>query len=154
MREAWDTTVVSHVAPASRHHGLLAARLAGNMRFSLTAPTVQEVIRGAAAAPAALRWYRELLGNPLLDVLVLDAAAADLAGRLQSSLPHPPATARRRSGHRTQQRLSWLIDIQIAACAYTNGYAITTENRHDFDVLSDAIAALDPSAPPLEVRGA
>lgn len=152
MRETWDTTVVSRVAPTDRHHGLLAARIAGNVRFSLTAPTVQEVIRGAATEPAALRWYGALLGNPLLDVLVLDADAADLAGRLQASLPHPPATARRRSGHRTQQRLGWLMDIQIAACAYTNGYAITTENRHDFEVLRDLIATLDPVAPPLAVR--
>jgi hypothetical protein len=74
-------------------------------------------------------------------------------GRRQSSLPHPPTTARRRPGHRTQQRLSWLVDIQIAACAYTNGYSITTENRHEFEVLRDAIATLDPGAPPLGVRG-
>jgi hypothetical protein len=52
-----------------------------------------------------------------------------------------------------QQRLSWPMDIQIAACAYTNGYGITTENRREFEVLRDAIATLDPGAPPLGVRG-
>ncbi len=152
MRQTWDTTVVSHLAPPTRHHRLLAERLATSRRFSLTAPTVQEVIRGAAIDATALEWYRWLLLHPLLDVLVLDETAADLAGRLQASLPHPPATRRRRSGSRTGQHVSWLIDIQIAACAYTNAYAVTTENLHDFEVLRDAIAGLDPDAPPLEVR--
>lgn len=153
MSDAWDTTVASRLRPSARHHRLLAARLAGGSRFAVTAPTVQEIVRGAATQPAALQWVRHLLAEPLLDVLVLDADAADLAGRLQSSLPHPPTTARRRPGHRTQQRLSWPMDIQIAACAYTNGYGITTEKRRDFEVLRDAIATVDPGASSLAVRG-
>jgi predicted nucleic acid-binding protein len=44
-----------------------------------------------------------------------------------------------------------VLDIQIAACAWTHGREIATENRGDFEVLSDLIAKLYPDAPPLAV---
>ena len=64
--------------------------------------------------------------------------------------PTPPSGARRK-GVKTEQRAAWVLDIQIAACAWTHGRQIATENRHDFEALRNLITELYPDTPPLTV---
>jgi predicted nucleic acid-binding protein len=82
--------------------------------------------------------------------LPLDATAALVAGRVRAARPTPP-TGARRAGTKPEQRAGWVLDIQIGACAWAHGYALTTHNRQDFDVIRDVIVALYPTAPPLDV---
>lgn len=49
--------------------------------------------------------------------------------------------------------MAWILDIQIAATAWTEGYGVATRNRRDFELLRDLIAELYPQTTPLEVRG-
>jgi len=44
-----------------------------------------------------------------------------------------------------------VLDVQIAACAWSHGYALATDNRRDFDAIAHLIAALYPTVLPLEV---
>jgi predicted nucleic acid-binding protein len=83
----------------------------------------------------------------------MDAAAAVVAARLRVRQPAPP-TGRRRRGTKPEQREGWLLDVQIAACAWVNGAAVTTENLRDFDCLADLIAAIYPEASRLHVDAA
>ena len=64
--------------------------------------------------------------------------------------PVPPTGARRK-GVKPEQRAAWVLDIQIAACAWTQGRQIATENHHDFEALRDLIKKLYPDTPPLAV---
>jgi predicted nucleic acid-binding protein len=159
---AWDTTVVSRLypgGPLERH--LLEYAHAGEP-VALTAPTVMEVVRGVHATAArkpraigdqlatALAWFTRLVASDLVEILSLDRPAAILAGRLRAEHPAPPSGARRK-GVKPEQRAGWVLDIQIAACAWTHGREIVTENVHDFEVLRDLIARLYPGASPLVV---
>jgi predicted nucleic acid-binding protein len=154
---AWDTTLVSRIYPGRplERHLLDQARI--GEPIAVTAPTVMEVVRGLQAAAAgkpgialALTWLVGLLTSDLVDVLALDRTAAILAGRLRALQPTPPTGARRK-GVKPEQRAGWVLDIQIAACAWTHGRDIATENRHDFEVLSELIAKPYPDTPPLVV---
>jgi predicted nucleic acid-binding protein len=121
-----------------------------------------EVVRGLQASAvgrprplgdrlaSALTWFTELIASDLVEVLSLDRTAAILAGGLRAMRPVPPSGARRK-GTKPEQRAGWVLDIQIAACAWTHGRQISTENRHDFEVLRDLIAKLYPDTPPLDV---
>ncbi len=127
--------------------------------MAITAPTVMETVRGLQAAAAskpkmaaALRWFTTLITSDLVEILTLDRSAAILAGRLRAMQPTPPTGARRK-GVKPEQRAAWVLDIQIAACAWTHGRQIATENRHDFDALSGLVASLYPNAPALTVAG-
>jgi predicted nucleic acid-binding protein len=154
----WDTTLVSRIHPGGpfeRH--LLDSANAGEP-VAITAPTVMEVIRGlqatAAGKPrtaAALPWFIRLITSDLVEILSLDRPAAILAGRLRATQPTPPTTGPRRRSSKPEQRAGWVLDIQIAACAWTHGREIATENRSDFETLSGLIAKLHPDAPPLAV---
>ena len=42
-------------------------------------------------------------------------------------------------------RAGWVLDLQIAACAWAHGHTVATDNRRDFDAISDLVAALYPS---------
>lgn len=124
---------------------------------AITAPTVMEVVRGLQAGAAdrsgmaaALTWFVGLVASGLMDVLSLDRTAAILAGRLRAMQPTPP-TGPRRMGVKPEQRVGWVFDIQIAACAWTRGHPIATENLRDFEALRDLIAKLYPDSPPLLV---
>jgi predicted nucleic acid-binding protein len=124
---------------------------------TLTAPTVLEVTHGLARAAdrsptmhAALRWFTRLVGSDLVTTLALDAAAALVAGRLRAAHPTPP-TGARRAGTRPDQRAGWVLDLQIAACAWTHGHALATDNRRDFDVIAGLIAGLYPRVASLTV---
>lgn len=99
---------------------------------------------------AALRWFTSLITSDLIEVLTLDRSAAILAGRLRALQPTPPTGAKRK-GTKPEQRAGWILDIQIASCAWTHGREIATDNRHDFQTLSKLIGTLHPEAPPLIV---
>ena len=116
-----------------------------------------EVVRGLQATTAdkprialMLTWFVGLVASDLVEILSLDRPAAIVAGRLRAMQPTPP-TGTRRKGVKPEQRAGWVLDIQIAACAWTHGRQITTENRHDFEALRDLIAKLYPDASPLVV---
>jgi predicted nucleic acid-binding protein len=130
--------------------------------ISVTAPTVMEVARGIQAMAAtrnelsgdrpapALTWFIRLVASDLVEILSLDRAAAILAGQLRALHPVPPTGARRK-GVKPEQRAGWVLDIQIAACAWTHGREIATENRRDFEALRDLITQLHPETSPLVV---
>jgi predicted nucleic acid-binding protein len=116
-----------------------------------------EVVRGVQATTAhkpriapALAWLHRLVASDLVEILSLDRPAAIVAGRLRATHPTPP-TGVRRKGVKPEQRAGWVLDIQIAACAWTHGREIATENLHDFEVLRDLISHLYPGATSLVV---
>lgn len=124
---------------------------------AITAPTVMEVVRGIEATAVrkpriapALAWFVRLVASDLVEILSLDRPAAIVAGRLRATHPTPP-TGVRRKGVKPEQRAGWILDIQIAACAWTHGREIASENLRDFEILRDLIAQLYPDTPPLVV---
>jgi len=98
----------------------------------------------------ALIWFTRLLTSDLMEVLSLDRPAAILAGRLRALHPAPPTGARRK-GTKPEHRAGWVLDIQIAACAWTHGRELVTENVRDFEALRELIAKLYPDTSPLAV---
>jgi predicted nucleic acid-binding protein len=159
--DAWDTSIASRVHGTTRHAPLLAAHRRDRISIPLPAPTIQEIVRGLALprpqrehAEARLLWFRDLLSDPLAEVIAFDRTAAQLAGWLLARHGHPPARNHRRRGTRAQQRAAWALDVQIAACAFAGGYGVLTENVDDFAVLRDTIAELFPRVPPLAVTDA
>jgi predicted nucleic acid-binding protein len=147
---AWDTTVVSRIYPGGRlERHLLDCAHAGEP-VAITAPTVMEVARGLQATPA-LAWFIRLLTSDLVEILSLDRAAAIVAGQLRAMHPSPPTGARRK-GVKPEQRAGWVLDIQIAACAWTHGRDIATENSREFEALRELIAQLYPDTSPLLVK--
>ena len=91
-----------------------------------------------------------LRGSRRVETLPLDHWSAIVAGRVRALHAAPPTGARRK-GTKPEQRAGWILDIQIAACAWTHGCAIATENLSDFRALRNLVAPLYPDAPPLEV---
>ncbi|HVR04616.1 MAG TPA: hypothetical protein VMS02_01155 [Solirubrobacteraceae bacterium] len=157
MTIAWDTTLVSRIYPGGPLERDLLDRAGEDEPIAITAPTVMETVRGLQAAAAskprmaaALRWFTTVITIDLVEILVLDRSAAILAGRLRALQPTPP-TGTRRGGTKPEQRAAWVLDIQIASCAWVHGRQIATENHHDFRALSELIATLYPDAPPLAV---
>lgn len=159
MTIAWDTTLVSRIHPGGPLERHLLDRAGEGEPIAITAPTVMEVTSGlqagAATKPkmaAALQWFTTLITSDLLEILTLDRPAAILAGRLRALQPTPP-TGTRRKGTKPEQRAAWVLDIQIAACTWVHGRQLATENRRDFQALSQLIATLYPDTPPLVVTG-
>lgn len=157
MTVAWDTTLVSRVYPGGALERQLLDQAGADEPVAITVPTVMEVIRGLqvratdkSGMALALTWFVGLLASDLVEVLSLDRPAAIVAGRLRAMQPTPP-TGTRRKGVKPEQRAGWVLDIQIAACAWTHGRHIATENRHDFECLRDLIAKLYPDSSPLIV---
>jgi predicted nucleic acid-binding protein len=159
LTTAWDTTLVSRIYPGGLLEQHLLQRAIEDDPVAITAPTVMETVRGLQEASAekpamatALRWFTTLIASNLVEILPLDRTAAIVAGRLRALHPSPP-TGERRKGTKPEQRAGWVLDIQIAACAWTQGREIATENRRDFEALGDLIATLYPDASPLAVTG-
>ncbi|HEV7941383.1 MAG TPA: type II toxin-antitoxin system VapC family toxin [Solirubrobacteraceae bacterium] len=157
MTDAWDTTLVSRIYPGGPLEQVLLDRASAGEPVAITAPTVMETVRGLQATAtrksemaAALRWFTGAIASDLVEILSLDRSAAILAGRLRAVQPTPPTGLRRR-GTKPEQRAGWILDIQIAACAWTHGRHIATENRHDFQALSNLIATLYPNTTPLVI---
>lgn len=158
MPHAWDTSVAARAHGDGRHADLVRQHELAGHPIALPAPAVQEVVHGLhahirveAGFHASADWFAAFLEHSLVHVIPFDASSAVLAGRLLAHLPHPPTGARRRPGTRARQRAAWALDVQIAACAFTGGYGVLTENVDDFAVLRDAIAELLPDVPPLTV---
>ena len=157
MSVLWDTTIASRLYPGAVHERYLLEHAAGGDPVALAAPGVLEVSYGLARAGdryvAALHWFTRLVTSALVLVtLPFDATAAILAGRLRAMQPTPPTGVPRRST-KPEQRAAWLLDLQIAACAWSHGYALATDNRRDFDVIARLIGELYPSLSTLEVVG-
>jgi predicted nucleic acid-binding protein len=162
LTPAWDTTLISRIYPGGALERYLLDSADADERVAIAAPTVMEVTRGIQAAGVvgsrsiaerlalALRWFIGLVASDLVEILSLDRSAAIVAGRLRAMHPTPP-TGARRAGVKPEQRAAWVLDIQIAACAWTHGRDIATENRRDFEVLRDLIAESYPDTPPLRV---
>jgi predicted nucleic acid-binding protein len=162
---AWDTTLVSRLYPGGALERVLLERAHEGAPVAVTAPTVMEVVRGIQASAsenprligdrlaAGLQWFIGLVASDLVEILPLDRPAAIVAGRLRALHPIPPTGARRK-GVKPEQRAGWVLDIQIAACAWTHGHEIATENLHDFQTLRDLIATLYPDASSLVVAAA
>jgi predicted nucleic acid-binding protein len=155
---AWDTTLVSRIHPGGLLERQLLDRARAGEPIAITTPTVMEVVRGLSGAAAtrprfaiALEWLIGLVASDLVEILSLDRPAAIVAGRLRATQPTPPTGARRK-GVKPEQRAAWVLDIQIAACAWTHGRQIATENRHDFETLRELITTLYPDTPPLAVN--
>lgn len=160
MTIAWDTTLVSRIYPGGPLERHLLDRAGQDEPIAITAPTVMETVRGLQATAtskpkmaAALRWFTTVVASDLVEILALDRSAAILAGRLRALRPTPPTAGTRRKGTKPEQRAGWVLDIQIASCAWAHGRQIATENRHDFQALSELIATLYPDVPPLAVTG-
>jgi predicted nucleic acid-binding protein len=102
------------------------------------------------ATTAALSWFTGLAMSDLVATLTLDDAAAVVAGRVRAGQPTPPTNGRRR-GSKAEGRAGWVLDIQIAACAWVHGHAIVTDNQRDFAAIRDVIAELYPRVAALEV---
>ena len=148
---------MSRIYPAGPLERYLLDQARTDEPVAVTAPTIMEVVRGLQATAAdkpgialALNWFVGLVASDLVEILPLDRPAAIVAGRLRAVQPTPPTGARRK-GVKPQQRAGWVLDIQIAACAWTNGHQIVTENRHDFEAVRDLIAKLYPDTSPLVV---
>ncbi|MCP9488413.1 MAG: type II toxin-antitoxin system VapC family toxin [Solirubrobacteraceae bacterium MAG38_C4-C5] len=153
----WDTTLVSRLYPGGPIERLLLDHARDDDMIAITAPTVMEVVRGleltAVRRPSmslALGWFTRLVASDLVETVPLDHWSAVVAGRVRALQPAPPTGARRK-GTKPEQRAGWILDIQIAACAWTHGRGIATENLSDFRALRQLVAELYPSAPPLEV---
>jgi len=132
-------------------------RAAAGETVALTAPGVLEIAyglaratHGSASGDAALAWFTRLATSDLIVTLPFEAAGAVVAGRLRAAQPTPP-TGLRRAGTKPEQRAGWVLDLQIAACAWAHGHTVATDNRRDFDAISDLVAALYPSVQALEV---
>lgn len=156
MPALWDTTLASRLQPQGAVLDYVRARAADGRPVRVAAPTVLEIAYGYQRMADSdrryrvlLDWLTDLLARDALSVIALDGRAALVAGRLRAAVPHPPPRRDRRS--KTMRRASWLLDIQIAATAFTAGLDVATENRADFESLCDALAALFPSAPAMAV---
>jgi len=150
------------VAPGNRHELRLLERAAANDPVALAAPTVMEIAYGLSKASlrderflAAGAWFTRLVTGDLVIVCALDEHAALVAGKLRARHPLPPTTAQRpRKGTKPDQRAAWLLDIQIAACAWTAGAWLRTDNQHDFQLLARLLSELYPNTAPLVVEPA
>jgi predicted nucleic acid-binding protein len=154
---AWDTTLVSRLYPGGPLEHSLLEHLDRDEPIAVAAPTAMEVVTGVQAAAGSdtrltpvLTWLTQVLASGLVEVLALDRSAAILAGRLRALHPAPPTGARRK-GAKPEHRAGWVLDIQIAACAWTHGRELVTENTRDFAVLRELIAGLYPNASPLTI---
>jgi predicted nucleic acid-binding protein len=154
---AWDTTLLSRLYPGGPLEHSLLEHLDRDEPVAVAAPTAMEVVTGIQAAAArdtrlapVLTWLTRVLASNLVEVLALDRSAAIVAGRLRALHPTPPTGARRR-GTKPEHRAGWILDIQIAACAWTHGRELVTENTRDFAVLRGLIAELYPDTSPLAV---
>jgi predicted nucleic acid-binding protein len=152
----WDTTVASRLHPDHDLFGHVLDELAAGTPVRIAAPAILEMAYGYERRAArdrryaALRaWFTHLIDSDTFVVVPLDGRAALVAGRLRAAIPHPPGKRDRRS--KTMRQAAWLLDIEVAATAFTAGLDVATDNRADFDALATTLTDLYPTAPPLGV---
>jgi predicted nucleic acid-binding protein len=110
----------------------------------VTAPTVIERRYGYQSAFSHWKrlWetYVELLAAGTVGVLPLDFEAAEIAGHLRAVCPVPKiGRRRRRSRSKAVRRVSWILDILIAATSARHGYPLFTANGEDFQFLREKL---------------
>jgi predicted nucleic acid-binding protein len=157
----WDTTLASRLHPAGDILDYVVERAATGDSVRLAAPAVLEVAYGYQRMTGTdnryaelLAWFTRLVASPALRVAPLDGYGAIVAGRMRGQAPHPPPKRQGDKRSKTMRQASWLLDIEIAATAFAAGLDIATENRHDFQLLSDLLTQMFPGAPALAVTEA
>jgi predicted nucleic acid-binding protein len=150
-------TLASRLHPRGDILDYVFAQAAAGTPVRVAAPAVLEIAYGYqrkipsdARYGALLAWFVRLLASDAFTVVALDGRAALIAGRLRGVVPHPAATRRDRRS-RTMRQAAWLLDIRIAATAFTAGLDVATENRSDFETLAHMLATIFPDAPALGV---
>jgi predicted nucleic acid-binding protein len=83
----------------------------------------------------------DLSTTPKVEILAIGREAGFLAGRLRALAHHPPDRGRRDARTKPERRVSWLLDLQIAAAAWASGCDVATENNGDFEAIADLLAA-------------
>jgi predicted nucleic acid-binding protein len=160
MPVAWDTTTASRLRPDSPVFDHAQERRRAGDPIAFTATTLKELsygLRKAAAsgrqaANAQLRWLRDQIDAGLIEVLAFDDRAADIAGALRAAIPTSPAASKRpRDRSKADNRVAWILDIQIAATVFAHGYDLLTADAHH-SVIATQLAALVPSAPALQIH--
>jgi len=111
------------------------AWLAANRRLFVTAPTVIERRYGYQThfRDWERHWstYSELHEEGTIGVLPLGFQAAEIAGHLRAVCPHPPRGRPRGRKSKAQHRVSWILDILIAATAASHAVPLFTSNGAD-----------------------
>jgi predicted nucleic acid-binding protein len=160
MPEAWDTTTAARLRPNSEMFEYAILRWRAGDPIALTASTFNEIsyglhkatAAGRAAASVQLRWLREQITAGLLDILVFDERAADIAGALRAQMPIPPPAAKR--GHRRSKadnRVAWIMDLQTAATVFAHGYDLVSADAH-LPLIAAQLCALAPDVPALLIH--
>jgi predicted nucleic acid-binding protein len=157
---AWDTTTAARLRPDSPVLDHARERWRAGDPIAFTATTLKEIshgLRKAAAsgrqaAGAQLRWLRDQIDAGLIDVLAFDDRAADIAGALRATIPTPPSASRRpRDRSKAENRVAWVLDIQIAATVFAHGYDLLTADTHHA-IIATRLATLAPTAPALQIH--
>ncbi len=160
MPAAWDTTTAARLRPDSPVLDHVQDRRRTGDTIAFTATTLKEICyglhkastAGTQAAGAQLRWLRDQIDAGLIDVLPFDDRAADIAGALRAAIPTPPSTLRRpRDRSKPDNRVAWILDIQIAATVFTHGYDLLTADAHH-SIIAAQLATLAPTAPALRIH--
>lgn len=159
MAVAWDTTLLGALREEGHLIDLVDRRLTAGDPISVTAPSLHEVAYGYAKAARAghrgfvrlLAWLRGFVSQGRIEVLPFSRRAALLAGELRGRHHALPTRRRAGRGSRAEARVAWVLDIQIAATAWTAGRELSTANRGDFEVIAGLISELAPGAPPLRI---
>ena len=140
---AWDTTIVSRLRPGSRAALYVQEEALAGRTVCVPAPVLSEVAYGFARRGASLarnlRWFQRLARSPLMCVLAYDREAGLLAGKLRALAPQAPAVGRHDRRTKPERRVSWLLDLQIAATAYAAGHDVATDNRRDFEAIAQLL---------------
>ena len=159
MPAAWDTTTAARLRPESPVLDHARERRQAGDPIAFTATTLKEishglhkaVTAGTQGAGAQLRWLRDQIDAGLIDVLAFDNRAADVAGALRAAIPTPPSSRRPRDRSKPENRVAWILDIQIAATVFVHGYDLLTTDAHH-TVLATQLATLAPAAPTLHIH--
>jgi predicted nucleic acid-binding protein len=160
MPVVWDTTTAARLRPGSPVLDHAQDRRRTGNPIAFTATTLKEIAygllkaaaSGRQAAGAQLRWLRDQIDAGLVEVLAFDDRAAEIAGALRADMPTPPTTVKRsRSRAKPDNRVAWILDIQIAATVFAHGYDLLTADTHH-SVIATRLAVLAPSAPALRIQ--
>ncbi len=159
MPAAWDTTTAARLRPNSHALDHARDRRQAGDPIAFTATTLKEISHGlhkaaaagTQAAGAQLQWLRDQIHAGLVDVLPFDDRAADIAGALRAAIPTPPSTRRPRDRSKPDNRVAWILDIQIAATAFTHGYDLLTADAHHA-IIATRLTILAPTAPALRIH--
>lgn len=135
------------------------ARLAAGDPIGIASLSLLEVFYGlrlkADAGDARflelLNWFQGFLDEGRVELLPLTARAAVVAGEIRARRRVPPPASRGSRRSRTEARAAWVMDIEIAATAWTAGRDIVSADRHHFETIADVLEDLAPKSRRLDV---